>query len=548
MSGANYKKGGFIVLAAVVLTVCFSVFLLTANFRPSLYSVTFIGDDGFPVEVYTGVEEGRLISAPEDGVKEGLKISGWFKDADFENEWIFEVDAVRRDTVLFAKWEVEEYLVGFRKERDVYDGGFTVVEKGGYAQLIPYGEKAVAPYIEPTKDGYDFDGWEDTAGNRWDFDTPIVRYDYPAGHPSQYKTFTLYAIWKPHTYRVTFKDGDADRDYKDVRYGEKLVKSVPDPVVAGKTFLGWYTVDDVLWDFDAAYNYASDITLYAKYETDVYRATYIFLDGTSSYQDKLYGEKFSAPELPARNAEAFDGWYYKSGEDFFPWNFADGASRSLQLYEVWTVKVEYTGYSEYNDATLSTGEYADEYTPEIEGYAFIGWYTDPLFVNKWNFNEPIKENIVLYPKFEILEFMLIFTNNGKIVAIQVLTYGAAPTVPSLSSLASPEANAFFGGWYIISDEDGSAVKMPSGYTAKSDAVLAAVWFTDATISAAPAETVRAYYREKLVAAAVSRYGIFWELFAGAIVLAFDGEAAMSDSYTLIKGAYDVNLALINLMP
>ena len=60
-------------------------------------------------------------------------------------------------------------------------------------------------------------------------------------------------------------------------------------------------------------------------------------------------------------------------------------------------------YDEYGDVTdsfeLSDGDTISSLTiPEKEGYVFMGWYKDPKFTQKYEDNEPVREDMELYPK------------------------------------------------------------------------------------------------------------------------------------------------------
>jgi uncharacterized repeat protein (TIGR02543 family) len=545
MNGSNFKKSGIIVLAALVLTVCFTVFLLVSNFKPSVYAVTFMNGDT-AVEVF--VEEGRLIvDAPKPDERANAVFDGWFKDVDCTegNEWVFEVDTVKRDTVLYAKWTVTAYIVYFYERSVIVTEGLgAIIITGGELygiKTVPCGEKlSIEDTPAPTRAGRDLDGWETEDRAKWNFDNPIN------------DNLTLYASWKPHKYTVTFMDGTSEWESVKVDYDDVLEKPDPDPSVQGKRFLGWYTTaeDDEdegeLFKFGAAYNYTEDITLYSRYETIVYKATYVFLDLEPQEQCLLFNELFTAPDTPERNAKEFLGWCYYDEGALVAWNFNDGATRDLVLYETWRVKVSYFGYSEYDDKHLKTGETATNYIPaEKEGFIFMGWYTGPEFETEWNFDDALKENLGLYPRFDVLRFEASFYNGENLVGHQVVDYGKTFNIPAEPT--PPSAGAFFGGWYF-KDADENTVKLTEGYVLTENTVFIAVWWTDDTLVEAPVETVRAYYYEKLVAAAVAKQGDFWrDLASGILVAVFEGEASRANNYTAIKAAYDASLFLINLL-
>ncbi|MHB9296836.1 hypothetical protein PilKf_02619 [Pillotina sp. SPG140] len=68
------------------------------------YTVTFdTGEGGPDVAAKTGVASGAKITAPTP-TKEGFDLEGWYKDADFEDAWVFATDTVTANITLYAKW------------------------------------------------------------------------------------------------------------------------------------------------------------------------------------------------------------------------------------------------------------------------------------------------------------------------------------------------------------------------------------------------------------------------------------------------------------
>ena len=152
------------------------------------------------------VQYGETIPRPDNPVREGYRLVGWYTDIDLQNPWDFDTDTVQGNMTLYAKWEegapVEE------NSSDDNNGGFaglwwivglgllalvvlilvlvlllnqkTVkfetnckmkikeqkVKKGGYAERP----------VEPKREGRIFAGWYYDAEytERWDFEADKV--------------------------------------------------------------------------------------------------------------------------------------------------------------------------------------------------------------------------------------------------------------------------------------------------------------------------------------------------------------------------------------
>lgn len=48
---------------------------------------------------------GETIQRPEDPVRDGYKLVGWYSDLDLKNPWNFDTDVVQSNMTLYAKWE-----------------------------------------------------------------------------------------------------------------------------------------------------------------------------------------------------------------------------------------------------------------------------------------------------------------------------------------------------------------------------------------------------------------------------------------------------------
>lgn len=140
---------------------------------PDTFTVTFNSNGGSAVASQI-VGNGEKATEPVDPTKFGYEFGGWYKEAQFINEWDFTTDTVTANIILYAKWTAE-YVVTYNS-----NGGTAVA-----AETVLAGGKATEP-TPPTKQGFTFGGWykNDTLTTAWDFSTDTVN-----------QNTTLYAKW-----------------------------------------------------------------------------------------------------------------------------------------------------------------------------------------------------------------------------------------------------------------------------------------------------------------------------------------------------------------
>ncbi|ENE8479361.1 BspA family leucine-rich repeat surface protein [Listeria monocytogenes] len=111
---------------------------------------------------------------------------------------------------------------------------------------------------EPTKQGYEFKGWEDTAGTIVDFNT----LDLDLNSQNE---FNFYAAFEKKEYTVTF-DVEGKQKQQAVLF-EELITEPTVPNKAGYAFTGWYDAKTggTKWDFSTDTMPAGNVTLYARF-------------------------------------------------------------------------------------------------------------------------------------------------------------------------------------------------------------------------------------------------------------------------------------------
>jgi uncharacterized repeat protein (TIGR02543 family) len=121
----------------------------TVNVLPiQTYDVTFESNGGSSVTTQT-VNGGESATEPTDPTQAGFEFAGWFTDdTTFLNEYNF-ATAVDDNITLYAKWN-EEYDITY-----VLNDG----TNNGSNPSIYTVETPTITLLEPTRDGYVFDGW-----------------------------------------------------------------------------------------------------------------------------------------------------------------------------------------------------------------------------------------------------------------------------------------------------------------------------------------------------------------------------------------------------
>lgn len=202
--------------------------------------------------------------------------------------------------------------------------------------------------IDPTKDGFDFDGWYKNSGltTLYDFSTPV------------YSSFILYAGWTavvPDTWTVNFISDGVTLSTQEVLDGE-LLEEPEDPTKDGYVFSGWFKKGESE-RFDFATPITSSFDLTAKWSLQEYMVTF-----NLNYND-LPSVQYSTVDglitfIPERSGYVFNGWWYCDGfvndspilNRSFDLNSkvtADG----LELFAEW---VEEKTYSNQLDAPVVT--------------------------------------------------------------------------------------------------------------------------------------------------------------------------------------------------
>ena len=167
---------------------------------------------------------------------------------------------------------------------------------------------------------------------------------------------------------------------------------------------------------------------------------------------------------------------YKETKETRNVNFGGNiGTRATDVYsQIWylersvTVSYDTDGGSAVNPETVLQGNTVTEPTTTRDHATFDGWYTDKTYQTKWNFNEPVNEDMTLYAKWILNEQTVkVETNGGTKVEDIKVPYGETIKEPT-----STKEGYTFDGWYTDKE---LTTKWDFKEVVKADMTLYAKW-------------------------------------------------------------------------
>ncbi len=303
-----------------------------------------------------------------------------------------------KDAVLYAVWETKKTGYEYHLIFDVGEGS------GGPGTVDMTADTASKdmriPETQPTRPGYNFEGWGINAGTSIVTWVPGETYTFSSG------TTTLFAVWKQYTYVLTLYTTDESGSYKTVEgvgVGEVSVTIPSDyiPTRSGYTFDGWQTKDkSSTYQPGQVLKISENTSLYAKWiETSEVKPAVRFNvtsdESQSTTVEIVAGEdgSYRLPEYaPTRDGYKFLGWADVDNATAAVWQTGAvldmSTPKTLQVYAVW--QIESTTWTVTFDANNGAGapdaisKAATSATEKMEfsipaaeltreGHTFIGW-------------------------------------------------------------------------------------------------------------------------------------------------------------------------------
>ncbi|MDN4070629.1 InlB B-repeat-containing protein [Paenibacillus vini] len=391
-----------------------SALTVKAQYKVNQYTVSFDSNEGSLVTEITA-DFGSKIVAPAEPTLEGFTFAGWYKNEALTQAWNFAIDTVPLNGItLYAKWNINVYQVTFED----WDG--TVLK----TETVNHGANATAP-ASPSRTGYTFTGWD-------------------KGFSNVTGALTVKAQYEANQYTVSFDSNGGSPVASVTADFDSLIVAPTEPTLEGFTFAGWYK-DEALtqaWNFTTDTVPLDGITLYAKWNINVYQVTFEDWDGTVLKTEPVnHGADATAPAPPSRPGYTFTGW----DKGF---TNVTGALTVRAQYEAnqYTVSFDSNGGSLVTAITADFGsKIVAPAVPTLEGFTFSGWYKDEALTQAWNFTTdtvPL-DGITLYAKWNINVYQVTFEDwDGDVLKTEPVNHGANATAP-----ASPSRPGYtFTGW------------------------------------------------------------------------------------------------------
>ena len=452
--------------------------VFTANWEIIGYKITYVLNGGTNSELnkdYYNVENDEIILAAP--TRAGYTFNGWSDNGRIPAH-------STGDKEFVASWTANQNTLKFNA-----NGG-----NGGEMPDVTLStdEEYKLPKNALTRYGYTFAGWSTEADGTVEFEDESV---YTMGADSE---VTLYAIWSPITYKITYelKGGETENitEYS-IETGEFSLNA---PIRAGYTFTGWsgsnLTGEDNLTVTIADGTYGA-LSFVAHWQANENTLVFDANGGVGSMESQK-GLTDSTLILNAntftRKGYDFDGWStIKDGEK----QYADesvyvmGTSSTNTLYAVWTPHLNTlildgngSTSGSMNNMDIHSGETKalNKNTYEKQGYTFIGWAEtangNVVYTDCANYTMGVEPTVTLYAVWKANEYTISMNpQNGSSVTTQKVTYDESYT------LSVPTRVGYtFDGWFTeiggngtrLTDADGNSI---ANWTVADNITVYAKW-------------------------------------------------------------------------
>ena len=416
------------------------------------YILTYENMEGIenPNPAGWSTNETLVLQAPR---QPGFRFLGWSLDQAGRQI----VDSIpageRTEITLYAQWTPGSYTV-------VYDGNGA--DKGTMKpQAMVCGKTYTLTGNAFTRAGYTFQGWAADPDSR----TPEYtnKQKGVALSNTDRDVVTLYAVWAPVVYKLTYKNLTAE-ELSTVPQTYTIEDTIELPAMSrnGFDFGGWY--------LDGAFKKPVDTisgigakTIYAKWTAHKYTVTFHGNGadkGTMKDQPMVCGTgKALTKNAFTRVGYTFAGWTrdplsdvveFTNGQKTLNLTYADGDT--VELYAVWTpivYKITYKNLTA-DELTQVPQTYTIEDMVQLpamarDGFDFGGWYLDGAFRKPADTISGIGAKTI-YAKWTAHKYTVTFNGNGADKGTMKDQPMVCGTAKALTKNAFKRAGYTFSGW------------------------------------------------------------------------------------------------------
>ena len=433
---------------------------LIAQWTPIAYTVAFQPNGGQGTMEPVSMTYDQTAELPQlSFTREGYRFTGWApsargKAAYADGAQVVNLSAKSGATVtLYAQWTPNSYTV-------VYEGNGA--DKGTMKpKTMLCGKTYTLTANAFSRTGYAFQGWATDP----DSSTPEYtnRQKGVALSTTDQDVVTLYAVWAPVAYKLTYKNLTLD-ELTQVPQTYTIEDTIELPAMGrnGFDFGGWY--------LDGAFKKPVDTisgigakTIYAKWTAHKYTVTF---HGNGADKGAMKDQPMVCGTAKALTKNAFtrvgytfSGWTrdslsdvveFTNGQKTLNLTYADGDT--VELYAVWTPIVYKITYKNLTAEELS--KVPQSYTIEDSlllqdlhrrGYDFGGWYLDGAFKKPVDTISGIGAKTI-YAKWTAHKYTVTFDGNGADKGTMKDQPMVCGTARALTRNAYTRTGYIFAGW------------------------------------------------------------------------------------------------------
>ncbi len=450
--------------------------------------------------------------APQDlPKKEGYSLVGWKKEGT-ETEFSLSTPIIEDNLILVPRWKANSYQVQFDSR-----GGSVCSNR-----TVEYDEQ-FGIMQKPSRSGYNFIGWCSSVPSiETDLESITELTEYKNNsiigkitettylRPSENGSITLYALWTPKTYTVTFSSEggtiiepntgseSATKYNKIVTYDEEY-GAFPKAIKPGYNFVGWYTdkISGNEINETDHYTNAGNTTLYAHWAEATFKVMLEYYEGHKELDTEpasinvTYNGTYKeiSKVVPERTGYTFKGWYDQEigGEQITKDTKVEVTDDNTKLYAQWENN-QYTISFDPNQGLVEPEkksivydkEYGELPIPTRTGYDFVGWFlkeegnTEGTQITA-DKKVTVTDNIILTAKWKAKTYTVTFDADGGSVTSETKEviynneYGELPT---------PIKTGYdFVGWFLKEEgnTEGTQITADKKVTITDNITLTAKW-------------------------------------------------------------------------
>jgi uncharacterized repeat protein (TIGR02543 family) len=377
------------------------------------YTVTFHPEGGTPApdaqKVYTGAK--YVGSAPTVN-KRGFDFGVWKAGSTGGSTWDPTAN-VTSDLDIYATWNIETYDIGY-----TLNGGLQAI---GNTHLDYNVETETFTLDDPSKTGYDFNGWTATGGI-----TIVSPTKSPSVPKGTIEDIDFEAHWTPTNYTISYELDDGTNTEANIAKTGYTIESeqfsIENIEKTGYDFDGWTaTSTDGTFKIEAASTSASvpkgstgNITFVAHFTPKNYSIGYELDSGINTEANiaktgyNIESDQFSIDDIEKRGY-TFNGWTATSTDGSFAIasptvsvSVPKGSTGNITFIADFTI-ADYTISYELDggvNGVGNSGGYVVTDTPKSiadatkDGYVFTGWTSSELGINTATKGVSIPENTI----------------------------------------------------------------------------------------------------------------------------------------------------------